>query len=123
MGRLVQKTLNVFHIETTLNNRMFGPPLEFLHKNEDDWTGAERAAFKGLAFTLSRLPQPARQAIFQRVPSPYGVTGVFAGECEAVHGRTLEPCNAQYLVPVQGQAHVLVTGIPHISPYNVNALP
>ncbi len=38
----------------------------------------------------SKLPQAARQAIFQRVPSPYGVTGVFAGETEAVHAHTLE---------------------------------
>jgi nickel-dependent lactate racemase len=121
MGRLVEKTLNVFHIETTVNNRMFGPPLEFLYKNEDDWTGAERAAFKATAFTLSRLPQAARQSIFQRVPSPYGVTGVFAGECEAVHAQTLERCNSQYLVPIKGQADVLVTGIPYISPYNVNS--
>jgi len=58
------------------------------------------------------MPQAGRQAIFQRVPSPYGVTGVFAGECEAVHARTLERCNAQYMVPVQGQADILVTGIP-----------
>ncbi|MGH7438611.1 MAG: lactate racemase domain-containing protein, partial [Polyangiaceae bacterium] len=121
MGRLVEKTLNVFHIETTVNNRMFAPPLEFLHKNEDDWSSAERAAFKATAFTLSRLPQPARQAIFQRVPSPYGVTGVFAGECEAVHAQALERCNAQYMVPVKGQADILVTGIPYISPYNVNS--
>ncbi len=47
MGRLVEKTLNVFHIETTINNRMFDRPLEFLHKNEDDCTGAERARVQG----------------------------------------------------------------------------
>jgi nickel-dependent lactate racemase len=121
MGRLVEKALNVFHIETTLNNRMFDRPLEMLHRNEDDWSGADRAAYKGLAFTLSKLPQAARQAIFQRVPSPYGVTGVFAGECEAVHERTLERCSSQYLVPLQGQADILVAGIPYISPYNVNS--
>jgi nickel-dependent lactate racemase len=121
MGQLVEKTLNVFHIETTLNNRMFDRPFDMLHQNEDDWTNAQRAAFKGLAFTLSKLPQPARQAIFQRVPSPYGITGVFAGECNAVHAKTLERCYAQYLVPVQGQADILVSGIPYISPYNVNS--
>jgi nickel-dependent lactate racemase len=121
MGRLAEKSLNIFHIETTVNNRMFDRPLDLLHKNEDDWTGAERATFKGLAFTLSRLPQPARQAIFQRIPSPYGVTGVFAGECEAVHEKTLERCNAQYMVPLQGQSDILVAGIPYISPYNVNS--
>jgi hypothetical protein len=121
MGRLVEGALNVFHIETTINNRMFDTSLGFLHKNEDDWTGGERAAFKGLAYALTKLPQSARQAIFERVPSPYGVTGVFAGECEAVHARTLERCNAQYMVPLRGQADILVCGIPYISPYNVNA--
>ncbi|HXN33078.1 MAG TPA: lactate racemase domain-containing protein [Polyangiaceae bacterium] len=121
MGHLVEKALNVFHIETTINNRMFDRPLEFLHKNEDEWTGAQRTAFKALSFTLSKLPQAARQAIFQRVPAPYGVTGVFAGECEAVHRQTLERCNAQYLVPVDGQVDILVSGVPYISPYNVNA--
>jgi nickel-dependent lactate racemase len=121
MGRLAEKALDVFHIELSVNNRMFDRPLDLFHKNEDDWTGAERAAFKGLAFTLSRLPDAARQAVFQRIPAPYGVTGVFAGECAVVHERTLERSFAQYLVPIHGQADVLVTGVPYISPYNVNA--
>ena len=121
MGTLVEKSLDVFHIETTINNRMFDRPLDLFHKNEDDWSAGERAAFKGLAFTLARLPQAARQAVFERVPSPYGVTGVFAGECAAVHERTLERSFAQYLVPIHGQADILVSGIPHISPYNVNS--
>jgi nickel-dependent lactate racemase len=121
MGRFIEKALDVFHIETTINNRMFDRPLDIFHKNEDDWTGAERAAFKGLAYTLSKLPGAARQAIFQRVPSPYGVTGVYAGECSAAHEKALERCFAQYLVPIDGQADVLVTGIPYISPYNVNS--
>ncbi|HSY24904.1 MAG TPA: lactate racemase domain-containing protein [Polyangiaceae bacterium] len=121
MGRLAEKALNVFHIETTVNNRMFDRPLDFLHRNEDDWSSADRAAFKGLRFTLSKLPQPARQAIFSRVPSPYGMTGVFAGECEGVHKQTLDRCNAQYLVPIRGQADILMCGVPYISPYNVNA--
>ena len=121
MGKLANKTLNVFTIETTINNRMFDRPLEFLHKNEDDLTGIERTALKALTRTLERVPQPARQAIFERVPAPYGVTGVFAGETEAVHKETLVKCMEQYAVPVKGQADVLVSGIPYISPYNVNS--
>jgi hypothetical protein len=100
---------------------MFDRPLEFLAKNEDDLTSAERAAMKALTFTLSRVPQPARQAIFNKVPSPYGVTGVFAGETEAVHVHTMKKCYEQYLVPIKGQADIVVTGIPYISPYNVNS--
>ena len=121
MGKITNKHLNVFTIESTVNNRMFDRPLEFLHKNEDDLTGTERAALKALTFTLSKVPQPARQAIFQKVPSPYGVTGVFAGETEAVHEHTLARSFEQYAVPVKGQCDILVTGIPYISPYNVNS--
>lgn len=120
-GRVANEKLNVFTIETTINNRMFDRPLEFLAKNEDDWSPFEQTAAKALIATLDRLPQGARQKIFEKVPSPYGVTGVFAGETEAVHAHTLRKCYEQYLVPVQGQADILVTGIPYISPYNVNA--
>lgn len=121
MGRLANKKLNVFTIETTVNNRMFDTPLEFLAKNEDDLTRTERNALRALQFTLDKVPQPARQAIFQRVPSPFGVTGVFAGETEAVHEHTLKRSYEQYLVPVTGQSDILITGIPYISPYNVNS--
>ena len=121
MGRLTNQKLNVFTIETTINNRMFDRPLEFLHKNEDDLSGNEQSALKGLKFTLDALPQGARQAIFDRVPSPYGVTGVFAGETEAVHAHTLARCDEQYVVPVDGQADILIAGVPYISPYNVHS--
>lgn len=121
MGRVTNKALDIFTIETTINNRMFDRPLEFLAKNEDDLTSNERTALKALSFTLRNTPQPARQAIFQRVPSPYGVTGVFAGETEAVHAHTIAKSFEQYLVPVRGQADILVCGIPFISPYNVNS--
>ncbi len=121
MGKLLQEKIPVFTIETTVNNRMFDRPLEFLHKNEDDLTGTEKFALKALTATLARVPQAARQAIFQKVPSPYGVTGVFAGATEAVHEHTLAKCYEQYSVPVIGQADILVTGIPYISPYNVNS--
>ncbi|MDI1431858.1 lactate racemase domain-containing protein [Polyangium sorediatum] len=121
MGRLANKKLNVFTIETTINNRMFDTPLEFLAKNEDDLSRTERNALQALRFTLDKMPQPARQAIFQRVPSPFGVTGVFAGETEAVHEHTLRKSFEQYCVPVVGQSDILITGIPFISPYNVNS--
>jgi hypothetical protein len=121
MGRLANSKLNVFTIESTINNRMFDRPLSFLSKNEDDLDGRERALLRGLVGTLKRVPQAARQAIFDKFPAPYGVTGVWAGETEAVHEKTLERCFEQYLVPVEGQADVLVAGIPYISPYNVHA--
>ena len=121
MGQVTNEALNVFTIETTLNNRMFDRPLEFLNKPEDDLTDTEWAAMKALIATLKRVPQAARQAIFDRVPAPYGVTGVFAGETEAVHEKTLARSYEQYCVPIEGQADVLVAPMPYISPYNVHA--
>ncbi len=121
MGKVTNRHLDVFTIETTVNSQMFDPTLEFLSKNEDDLTGTERTALKAVRFTLDRLPQGARQAIFDKVPSPYGVTGVFAGETEATHEKTLARSFEQYLVPVKGQADILVTGVPFISPYNVGS--
>ncbi|MCC6214230.1 MAG: DUF2088 domain-containing protein [Polyangiaceae bacterium] len=121
LGRVVNEKLSVFTIETTVNNRMFDRNLSFLSKNEDDLDAKERFLLEALVATTARLPQAARQALFDKFPAPYEVTGVWAGETEAVHERTLARAFEQYLVPVQGQADVLVLGIPYISPYNVHA--
>ena len=122
IGKLVDKTLNVFTIETTVNNKMYGRTLNFLAKNEDEWTGADELAFRALKWTLDKMPIGARRAFMQRTPAEYGVTGVFAGRTEAVHPHTLDACFRQYSVPVQGQCDVLVSGIPFLCPYNVHSI-
>jgi hypothetical protein len=121
VGRLIEDKLDVFHIETTVNNRMFDKALDFLTKNEDELTKIEGRALKALVRTLKILPQPARQAIFERFPAPYEMTGVFAGECEAVHDAILHLVYKQHCVPITGQADIVVFPIPYISPYNVGA--
>jgi hypothetical protein len=121
LGKVAHKALDIFTIETTVNNRMFDRNLDFLMKNEDDLTGKERLLSKALVAATAKLPQPARQAIFDKFPAPYELTGVFAGSAEAVHQKAIQRCFDQYLVPISGQADVLVTPIPFISPYNVHA--
>ncbi len=121
LGKLAAEKLDIFTIETTVNNRMFDRSLEFLAKNEDELNGRERALLKALVVSTGKLPQAARQAIFDKFPAPYGVTAVYAGATEAVHEKIVAKNHEQYLVPVEGQADVLVLGIPYISPYNVHA--
>ena len=121
VGKLIEEKLNVFHIETTVNNRMFDKPLAFLAKNEDELTRTEGRAMAALIKTLKFLPQPARQAIFDRVPAPYEMIGVFAGACEPVHEAILDLVYQQHCVPVQGQSDIVIFPIPYISPYNVGA--
>ncbi len=121
IGRFVNEKVKIFHIETTLNNKMFDKNLDFLGRNPDEWSAKDKLAARALLFTLKRTPQPLRQQIFSKVPAPYGVTGVFAGATEACHEATVEKCYEQYVVEVDGQADIQITGIPYISPYNVNA--
>ncbi|MEC7986735.1 MAG: lactate racemase domain-containing protein [Myxococcota bacterium] len=121
IGRLINEKVDVFHIESTINNQMFAKPLDFLGKNEDELSPTEEKGLKLLVKTLDFLPQKARQAIFEKVPAPYGVIAVHAGETEATHERILERCYQQLAVPVEGQADIVVFPIPYISPYNVDA--
>ncbi len=51
-----------------------------------------------------------------------GMTGVHAGEIEAVHKLTTADVYRQQLVPVEGQTDILTMGLPYICPYNVNSV-
>ena len=61
IGKVVDEHLNVFHIETVLNNRMYPAKMEFLGKNEDDFSELDRLAIQSLKWTLKRLPRRARR--------------------------------------------------------------
>ncbi|MHC4392614.1 MAG: NPN-dependent hydroxyacid isomerase, LarAH14/15/16 family, partial [Planctomycetota bacterium] len=121
-GTIVNKQLNVFTVETTVNNKMYGGALSFLGKDEDDWTKTDEFKFKALQKTLQAMPRAAKRAFFHKYRAPYGVTSVQAGETEAVHKKTLDACFRQYAVPVEGQSDVLIAGVPYLCPYNVNSI-
>jgi hypothetical protein len=121
IGRFINKQCDVFHIEATVNNRMFDGNLDFLAKNPDEFTANEKLKLRAVLFALERAPSAAREKVFSSYPAPYGVTGVFAGETEACHKHTVKRCYDQYLVDVEGQCDIQITGVPYISPYNVGA--
>jgi hypothetical protein len=121
IGHVAEKHVKVFHIETALNNRMFSGPTDFLMKNEDDFTESDRLKFQAMKWALDRTPRSLRREIFMRVPAAYELIACHAGKCEPVHQKILARCFEQYAVRVEGQADILVTGIPYISPYNVNS--
>jgi hypothetical protein len=121
IGKVAEKQVKVFHIETALNNRMFSGPMDFLMKNEDDFVEADRLKFQAMKWTLDKTPRALRREIFMRVPAAYELIGCHAGACEPVHAAILKKCFEQYAVEVEGQADILISGIPYISPYNVNS--
>jgi hypothetical protein len=122
MGALVDENMNVFHIETALNNRMYSGPTAFLAKNEDQYTEFDRKTFEAMRWSLSKLPPAAKRKLFQSIPAPYQLIACHAGKTEPVHEKIVERCFEQYAVDVKGQADILICGIPFISPYNVNSI-
>jgi hypothetical protein len=122
MGRIVNSQLNVFTIETAINNRMYGAMLDFLHKNEDRFTDWDRARLRAMQWTMRNLSNDLRRQAMYHYVAPYGLTGVWAGETEAVHRLALDRVFQQYAVPVKGQSDILIVGVPYVGPYNVNSI-
>jgi hypothetical protein len=122
LGKLVDEHMNVFHIETALNNRMYKGEMDFLLKNEDDFSAFDRMKFEAMRLTMGRLPRAARRKILHSVPAQYEMIACHAGRTEPTHKKILEKNFDQYAVPVKGQCDILITGIPDISPYNVYSI-
>ena len=121
IGRIVNEKLNVFHIETVVNNRMFDPKMEFFVKPEDQWNALDRISFRVAQIGLQSLPRSAKRKVLFSIPAPYQMIAVHAGSTDAVHERTLAYTYQQYCVPVEGQSDVALFGVPFVCPYNVNA--
>ena len=122
MGRLLEGSVKVFKIETTLNNDTFPSQVGFLNRREADWSPRDRVLARAFARTTAALPPAQARAMFHRTRSPYALTGVFAGATEPVHERALEMVYRQQAVPVRGQSDVLTMGIPYVGPYSVNSV-
>jgi hypothetical protein len=119
LGELVDKHMKVFHIETALNNRMYKGDMDFLLRNEDEFSAFDRMKYEAMRYTMSKLPRSARRKLLHSRPAQYEMIACHAGRTESVHAKILEKNFDQYTIPVRGQCDILITGIPDISPYNV----
>jgi hypothetical protein len=121
MGRMLSEHLKIFQIETTLNNDVFPATYDFLTKREWEWSIKDQASMLAARRALAIAPSRVRHKMFHDLRAPYGLTGIHAGETEAVHDKTIAAVHRQQLVEVRGQSDVLVMGIPFLGPYNVNS--
>ena len=113
MGRLLAASgVKIFQIETTLNTETFPSQLGFLNKREWEWSAKDQALMMAAKKANDMAPPRVRREFFRRIEAPYKVTGINAGEVEAVHERTLENLHRQQLVEVQGQSDIVVFGLP-----------
>ncbi len=123
MGRLLAASgVKIFQIETTVNNDTFPSNLGFLNKREWEWSAYDQALMMTAKKANDMAPPRVRREFYRRIEAPYKLTGINAGEVEAVHERTLENLHRQQLVEVEGQSDILVFGLPYVCPYNVNSI-
>jgi hypothetical protein len=122
MGRFLADKLDIFTIETTLNNAAFPSPYDFLQKREFEWSLRDQATYLAVSEGLKRLKPAMRRRLFQSIEAPHSLASVQAGETEAVHAQTLKHLHRQQVVPVEGQTDILTCGIPYVGPYNVNSI-
>src|SRR5260370_17763878 len=71
IGRVIDKHLKAFHIETALNNRMFEGQVSFLGKKEEDFTELDRLKFSSMKFMLSKMPKAAKRKLLMNIPARY----------------------------------------------------
>jgi len=120
-GQLIEDAVRVFHIETSVNNHAFPAIANFLQKRETDWTTSDQVQFLAMKQFTDYAPPSFKRTIFHSMRAPYGLTGVHAGQVDAVHDKTLEAVRRQMTVEVDGQTDVVTMGLPYLGPYNVNA--
>ncbi|MGH9121067.1 MAG: lactate racemase domain-containing protein [Acidimicrobiales bacterium] len=123
IGRLIAESgVRIFQIETTLTNDPFPSQMAFLTKREWEWNLRDRASYLAVERAIASSPTRLNRGVFQAIKAPHAMSGVAAGEVEAVHAVTTERVYRQQLVPVEGQTDVVIFGLPHLSPYNVNSI-
>ena len=116
-ARLLKEHLKIFQIETTLDNNVFPDALRLPAEARVGVVGARPGLdARPCAAGSAVAPQRLRHKLFHDLRSPYGLTGIDAGETEAVHERTIAAVHRQQLVEVQGQSDVLVMGVPYLGP-------
>lgn len=122
MGAVVKKNMKIFTIETTLNGDTFHPLLSFMQKREHHWNMMDYLSYQNGRIGLGLLPGPLKRKAYSALPAPYGLTGVHAGDTQAVHKKTLVNVNKQQLVDIPCQYDIVIIGMPSIGPYNVNSI-
>ncbi len=114
--------VKIFTIETTLNNDTFPKQFGFLNKREWEWSLADQAMYLGGKRANDMGPGKVRHEIWQRIKADYGVTGITAGDTDAVHAITLQNVDRQLTTEVDGQSDIVVFGLPYLGPYNSNSI-
>jgi hypothetical protein len=112
----------IFQIEAVLDNDNYPPAVSFLGHREWEWTVKSQLKLLGLRRATALAPSRYSRLINARLESGYGVTQVTAGAPDAVAAASRDRVLEQQQVDVNGQADVLVLGVPAVTPHSVGSV-
>ncbi|MBI3182415.1 MAG: DUF2088 domain-containing protein [Myxococcales bacterium] len=112
-GELLQQRTRVFQLSAVLNNELWKPAVSALLRSED-----------GLSRPLqvwNALPAAVRHRAARLMRASARPIAVLAGPPRAVGARALEAFYRQHEVTADGEADVLVFGLPDMGPYSIRS--
>jgi hypothetical protein len=122
IGRYIEKHINVFHIETTLNSETFPKLYGFMEKRENNWNPWDRVNALTTRSFLGVMPLAFNRKLFFANKAPYKVTSIQAGEVETIHPITVENVYNQQLIRIESQSDIYVIPIPYMMPYSIHSI-
>lgn len=117
IGRMIQEKVDIFHIETVLDENLFPWHLSWVQKFDRDMGAFEKLLMRASVHGLKLLPHALRLKIFWATRGPFGLVAIHAGETWQVHQQTLAACYEGKVVEVDGPCDILILAPTCIGPY------
>jgi len=114
IGAVLQKRVPVFQLAVVLNNEVWGPALAALLRGTHDVSRPIQM--------WNALPPVVRQRTARLLKAHYRPIAVFGGTPAGVAPRALEAFYRQHEVTTDGDAHILLFGLPDRGPSTVRSV-
>ena len=119
MGEVLSKHVNLFQIETVLNNDLWPGPIKkhlvpIGRTKKRRPTGIVKASIP----IAAKMSRGVKAYVRDRLRAGYRMIGVNAGKVDEVHKKTLELLFGQQNTVVRGQSDIVIYGVPNFCPYS-----
>ncbi len=111
-GKVLEKRLQIFHVELALDTRLWFKPMIGLLRPKSEIPKPVSA--------WNSIPEPIRARASRLFRSEYQVIGVAAGSVGAAHGAMSELLLERSYVSAK-QSDVVVLGVPAVAPHTLNS--
>ncbi len=119
MGEVLKKHVNLFQIETVINNSLWpGVICNHLVPIGQTKQRTPTRMVKAMLPIAAKLGPGIKATVRNNLRAGYRMIGVNAGKVEEVHKKTLELLFPQQNSLVRGQSDILVYGVPNFCPYS-----